>query len=85
MIEDGHIELGAIVVNNGIGFTDKVIYLLDHFLPRRFVNRIEHHLFLAVPFSSPAKRIALFNDVVGVDVLVPKSPGIDFMRGGLDI
>ena len=85
MIEDGHIELGAVVVNNSIGFTDKVIYLLDHFLPRRFLNGVEHHLFLAAPFSSPAKRIALLNDVVGVDVLVPQSPGIDFMRSGLDI
>ncbi len=85
MIEDGHIELGAIVVNYGIGLTDKVVYLLDHFLPRRFVDGIEHHLFLAAPFSCPTKRIALFNDVVGIDVLVPKSPGIDFMWGRLDI
>ena len=85
MIEDGHVELGAIVVNDGIGITNQAIYLPNHFLAGAGMNGVIHHLFLASPLSGPTERITLFDNVVRVDVLVPKAPGIYFMWSSLYI
>src|SRR6187397_472179 len=74
-----------VVVNNHIGFVEKVISLLYHRVETIMVFRVECHLWLVVPLGSKAHYSGVLSDLIDADILIKQCPHISHCWARLQI
>lgn len=85
LIECRDVEPCSIIVNYRVRLVDQVMGVLHHIFWFALVDGVKYNALFLIPFCGPAHRVPRLNNFIYRNVLTPQTPGVNLMRGRLDV